>query len=63
MITIQALVGCQNESCAKEVSYHLDMVRLFDGKPICENCYDYGDEDGNPYWDDLPPVTLAHLRA
>ncbi|KKK75195.1 hypothetical protein LCGC14_2876140, partial [marine sediment metagenome] len=26
--TIKALVGCQNEYCATEVSYYLDMVRL-----------------------------------
>ena len=65
---IRALVGCQHEDCAAEVSYHLDMVRMFQNRPICQTCYedgDYGtrDEDGDliQAWLDLSPVTLAEL--
>ena len=70
--TIKVLVGCQNSDCATEVSYHLDMVRMLDGEPICQDCYEevegvYGirDEDGAPTqrWGDLPPVKLEDLRA
>ncbi len=67
---IQALAGCQNDTCAGEVSYSLDMVRLFDDQPICENCYDDGeygkvDDDGVllTEWNDLPPVKLSDLSA
>ena len=61
-VKIQALVGCQNEDCAEEMSYHLNMVRMFKGEPICQLCYedgDYGFLTGK--WDDLAPVTLADL--
>ncbi len=66
--TIQALVGCQDIDCATEVSFHLDMVRKLDGKPVCQDCYgDYAklDDDDVPEvdWNDLPPVTLADLCA
>jgi len=63
---IQALVGCQNDDCAAEVSYPLDMVHLFHGKPVCENCFDGGQWEGlteDQQWSDLPPVTLDHLCA
>lgn len=68
--TIQALVGCQNNDCAAETSYPLDMVAMFDGAPICEMCYDdgdYGERDENDElhvdWNDLPAVSLEDLRA
>ena len=65
--TIIALVGCQVSECASEVSYHLDMVRMFEGKPICEECYMEMDlpteeEDGDR-WFDLPEITLKDLMA
>ena len=68
---IKALVGCQKDFCAAEVSYPLDMVRLWEEQPICQTCWDDGnywegkfDDDGDeekPRWSDLPPVTLADL--
>ena len=68
MSKIQALVVCQNEDCAAEVSYHLDMVRKLGGQPICQLCYEDGDycerdDQGvlTGRWDDLPPVTLTDL--
>jgi hypothetical protein len=64
---IKILVGCQNDFCAAEVSYHLDQVRLWKGEPVCEGCWEdtncwevEGDEE-KPRWSDLPPVTLADL--
>lgn len=68
--TIKALVGCQNEYCATEVSYYLDMVRLLSGEPICQNCYEDGDyckrdEDGEltTKWCELSEISLEDLKA
>ncbi len=67
---IQALVACQIEDCVCEVGYPLDMVRMYNKRPICEVCWDYEDnggydEDGNhtANWSDLPPVTMEDLEA
>lgn len=67
---IRVLVGCQNQGCAEEVSYNLDMVAMFEDAPICEECYEDGnygerDDDGVPKieWGDLPPVKLSDLSA
>jgi len=64
---IPALVGCQIESCAAEVSYPLDMMKMLAGRPICDLCYAEiaeVDEDGDPKidWDALPAITLADLK-
>ena len=66
---IRALVACQVQACADEVSYHLDLVMMYLGKPICQECYDNDDliprnEDGEPLtdWHDLPPVQISDLR-
>ena len=68
MKKVQALVGCQNEYCAAEVSYPLDMVHRFNSQPICQVCYEDGDygernKDGSNKvrWDDLPPIKLSDL--
>jgi hypothetical protein len=66
---IRALVGCQNEMCAAEVSYHLDMVRMHEGQPICEECwkdggyatYDEATDEFVPDWHYLPAVELSDL--
>ena len=64
---IMALVGCQVQSCAEEVSYILDLVMMFHGKPVCQSCYEDGiadfNDDGEPKvdWHDLPPVKLSDL--
>ena len=64
--TITALVGCQVTACATEVSHHLDMVRMYKGQPICEECYD--DINWNPPgdvvpdWFDLPEISLGDLK-
>lgn len=70
---ITALVGCQIDGCAESVSYGLDMVKKYQGQPVCEYCYDdpecfddiERDEDGKPViaWDDLPDVLLSDLTT
>ncbi len=57
----QALVGCQNDACAAEVSHHLDMLRLWKDGPVCEDCYDnyLGSDDQS--WSELPRITLGDL--
>ncbi len=61
--TIRALVECQIDECALEHSYHLDMVRLFVGQPICQDCYELPHDEPPVSWSDLPPVELKDLRA
>jgi len=60
---ITTLVGCQNISCAAEVSYPLDLVRLWEGQPICRDCfYDLSVSfDDDARWKDLPPIKLEYL--
>lgn len=58
----QALIGCQNDACAAEVSYHLDMVRLFEGGPICQSCYENGENEVGD-WHELPEISLEDLHA
>ena len=58
--SIRALVGCQKQACAEEISYPLDMVRLYKDKPICEECYQY-DHGEEKDWTELPPITMKHL--
>ena len=66
--TITALVSCQIQACATEVSYPLDMVRMYKGEPICEECYLEGPtdaretEDEAERWFDLPEITLKDLK-
>ena len=66
--TVGALVACQEAACACECSYSLDMVRMWDGAPICQGCFEETsrcgpDDDREPRWGDLPPVELKDLRA
>jgi len=65
---IQALVACQHDYCAIEISYPLDMVRAYNNQPICQTCYEADesvarDSDGNPktIWTDLPDISLSDL--
>ena len=58
--TIPVLIGCQIPGCADEVSYPLDMMRMYNAAPICERCYAevisvYAD------WDELPNISLSDL--
>lgn len=54
-----AWFACQNEYCASEYTYHADMFAVWEGKPICENCFDdipqIWDENGEAKrWSCLP---------
>ncbi len=51
-----ALFGCQFEDCATEVSYHADMLKVWEEKPICEECYlqTNNDPENTMAWVDLP---------
>lgn len=62
--TVQILVSCQVQACAEEHSLYLDMVRMWEGKPICSGCYG----EVAPYpevetaWCELPRVTILDLN-
>lgn len=60
---IEAFIPCSNNDCATEISYPLWMVRWRRDEVICENCYWEERTADDPDWSDLPPVTLADLRA
>ncbi len=50
-----AFFGCQDNSCAVEVSYPADMLKLFEGEPICQDCYDeLRPSEDDPLWVHLP---------
>lgn len=58
-----AMVACQFQACAEKFSFPLDMVRVWNGEPICEECYEELEEvDGGPTWFSLPCITLKDLR-
>lgn len=61
--TITALVGCQIQGCAEDISYPIDMVAMWKGAPICQDCWenaDLGDEGVD--WNELPEITLKDLK-
>ena len=60
--TITALAGCQFTECAFEVSYPLDMLKMYNGSAICEGCYDELISD-RIAWDELPDISLEDLRV
>ena len=63
-IKIPALFGCQNPQCAEDVSYPACELRVFNGKPICQNCigwettYNEKEDRYEPDWFDLPRIAL-----
>lgn len=65
MPKITALVACQMDYCAAEITHYLADVRIYKDAPICEGCYadvrhKSIQEDG-PRWCELPPVTIDML--
>lgn len=68
------LYGCNNPDCAEERSYPADMLRVYEGRPYCEGCWDYtalayapgvdpDDEDADPLrWRDLEPFVPEHEK-
>lgn len=59
----QPLFSCQDEFCRTEHSFPADMLATWEGKPICETCYDdthWGkDNDDIPSFDQLPKFIPA----
>ncbi len=53
-----ALFACQVQGCAAEVCYHYDMLAMHEGKPICQECYEWDmSTKDSPNWHDLPLFT------
>ena len=68
---LEPLFSCQNRDCACECSYPAGDLRLWNDKPICENCFDgeawagYGPHnanDGPLSYGDLPPFIPSYRR-
>ncbi|MGI9408436.1 MAG: hypothetical protein ACR2OV_00075 [Hyphomicrobiaceae bacterium] len=59
----KVLAGCQVDECAREVSYHLDMLRWWNDEPVCENCYDQERLEDALDWSDLEPLKIEQARA
>lgn len=66
----EPLFSCQNGECACEYSYPAGDLRLWQGRPICENCFD-GEiwagnvpigEDDPPSYTELPPFVPAYAK-
>lgn len=64
----EPMFSCQNSDCAEEVSYPANMLALWNGDPICEDCYNdvyfrklVGKEDG-PDYANLPPFIPEHEK-
>ena len=49
-----AMFSCQNERCATEMSFPAEMLRSFRLKPICEECFEFGDDYHELGFDQLP---------
>jgi len=56
----QLLIGCQIEDCASEVSYPIGMMKLFDFKPICQECFNFENETTTD-WSELPDISREDL--
>ncbi len=59
------LFCCQNENCAAEVSFYPEMLAVYNGKPICGDCYDnelwpLDEDDDPPRFSELPPFVPAY---
>ena len=64
IIHLKAVFSCQVVECAAESTYHADMLRIWNGQPVCETCYkekfERYDDEGEALvsWHDLPKITL-----
>ena len=57
---ITVAISCQIQECAFEVSYPLDMMKMYNAMPICEPCYDVL-ADTRTRWAELPDISLEDL--
>ncbi|WP_421782689.1 hypothetical protein [Kiloniella litopenaei] len=52
---IEPLFSCQNEVCARQMTHPAHHLSVFNGLPICQECYwDHEQKPGVVQWDDLP---------
>ena len=69
----EPLFGCSNDECASEASYRPSNLRVYEGEPWCQYCWDdrdpvfitFDDEgDGDEWlkWHDLPPFVPEFQR-
>lgn len=66
----QPLYGCQyGENCAPHVSYPADMLSVWNGKAVCESCFEndplaacQDNLEDELHWSDLQPFVPAHER-
>lgn len=62
--------GCQaSEECAAETSYPANMLRVWEGKVVCQGCWEespgarYQDNlEDELYWSDIPAFVPVHER-
>ena len=69
----EPLFSCSREGCREECSWPVDMLRLHNGKPICDDCYGYlpfkeqapdpDSEEETLMWSDLPPFVPAIIAT
>ena len=63
----EPLFSCQDEFCRTECSFHAELLRLWGGEPICEDCYDALDQacgDDDPLsFQQLPPFVPAYQQT
>ncbi len=54
--------SCFAEGCAEHCTYTADRLRILNGEPICQGCYDH-DNYCRGSWSDLPPfITVENQR-
>jgi len=56
----EPMYSCSVRGCAEEVSYPVDMLKVHDGKVICEGCWDCADAVLN---EDDDPISWYELEA
>lgn len=54
-VSQEPLFSCSDENCRVECSYPADMLAVFEGKPICEECYENNPPFDPVPWSALPP--------
>ena len=60
LVDAEPLFSCSDDDCRVEASYPANMLRIFEGKPICENCYDENPPFDPVDWHDLSPFIPAY---
>ncbi len=56
----EPLFSCQFEGCREEVSYHAYDLGMWNGKPVCQGCYEFHSNDERDF-NDLPEFVPDHV--